>query len=402
MAQDPTNPPPGLRILLVSTLFPTTILTGGTLVPHKQALALRDMGHAVTLFGGQLRYVPSDWATLEGPDGIPARFVDVTGKLDPQAPEYFTNPRAEREFRVLLEQGFDVVHFHSLQGLGTSLVPLARETGAGTIVQMHDFFWVCDRQFLLTRDCRPCLGPGGPGCSCHADMGARPPRMTDLESADLLLVPTPQMRLWLANLGLEPSRMRVAGWPEAGLPDPSPATSWDITTPYLLYLGGASGEKGWPTLLLAAWGDESNSLRILCPGIAASAIPAELAGTLLGGPRAPREEISLLIQHANGVVVPSLAAETYSYVAREAMGLGVPVVITDGPGGVDCWQTRPDLVRLVPRGRADHLATAMLELLGSQSHGDPHAPADRRLPAELSAIYNELGEQGRARRGLNQ
>ena len=173
----------------------------------------------------------------------------------------------------LLETGFDLVHFHSLQGLGSELVRMARAAGARTVVQMHDFYWVCDRQFLVTKDLQPCMGPGGPGCPCPALNGIPPARITQLKHADALLAPTEQMRTWLANLGLDPHRIRVAGWPPASLPEPSETSNWATSAPYLLYLGGQSGEKGWPTLMLAAWGDETQTLRVLCPGVPERAVP---------------------------------------------------------------------------------------------------------------------------------
>lgn len=383
-----------MRVLLVSTLFPSTVFTGGTRVPVAQAEELRRLGHEVEFFGGYLSRMPGHGVVATDVGGFPARLVDVAGKLDPDDPGFFVNRDAEREFRALLGTGFDVVHFHSLQGLGSELVVMARAAGTRTVVQMHDFFWVCDRQFLVTRSHGACIGPGGPGCPCPRD-GGQPARVGHAEHADALLAPTEEMRTWLVNLGLDPRRIRVAGWPPATLPDPGGYLHWDTSEPYLLYLGGQSGEKGWPTLNLAAWGDDTQTLRVICPGIPQRSVPAEISKLLLGGPPASREQISLLMSRAHGVVVPSLAAETFSYVAREALGLGVPVIITDGPGGVDCWLSSPESVHLVPRGRPDHLRTAMLSLLVRPApHAHPFStpPAAQGLGEQLLAVYRGIEE----------
>jgi glycosyltransferase involved in cell wall biosynthesis len=379
-----------MRVLIVSSLFPRTVFTGGTRVPVAQAEELRRLGHDVEFFGGHLSRIPGQDDVTTDVSGFPARLVDVAGKLDPDDPAFFVNRAAERVFAKLLETGFDLVHFHSLQGLGSGLVGMARSAGARTVVQMHDFYWVCDRQFLVTKDLQPCRGPGGPSCPCPAPMQIHPTRITQLQHADVVLAPTQEMRTWLGNVGLDPQRIQVAGWPPAGLPKPCETTQWGISSPYLLYLGGQSSEKGWPTLMLAARGQESRALRVLCPGVPDRAIPGELANRLIGGPTAPREEIALLMSRGHGVVVPSLAAETFSYVAREALGLGTPVVITDGPGGVDCWLSSPDSVRLVPRGRSDHLRGAMLYLLGrpapdGRTGSSPPATVD--LGEQLLAVY---------------
>jgi glycosyltransferase involved in cell wall biosynthesis len=380
-----------MRVLMVSSLFPTTVVTGGTQVPVAQALALRELGHDVQLFGGYISHMPGQAIRATEVSGFPARLVDVAGRLDPEAPEFFVNPEAQRQFSTMLGGGFDVVHFHSLQGLGSAMVSMARARGVRTAVQMHDFFWVCDRQFLVTKDLRPCSGPGGLGCVCPVSQD-KPSRMAALAQADALLVPTDEMRRWLSNLGFDEGRLQVGGWPSPDLPPPAPHTQWDTSTPYVLYLGGLSSEKGWPTLLKAASGDDAASIRVLCPGIPERAIPGELHSRLVGGPVATRAEIALLMSHAHGVIVPSIAAETFSYVAREALSLGVPAVITDGPGGVDCWRTSPDSVILLPRGRSDHLRTAMVELLGREPPNRPvplSSPTD--LGHQLVDIYSAIG-----------
>ena len=378
-----------MRVLMVSALFPHTVFTGGTSVPLYQAAALRALGHDVHLFGGHISHLPGRSSERSVVSGFPATLVDVAGMLHPQSPEFFANPRAEREFTKVLDIGFDIVHLHSLQGLGAGLVEIAHAAGARIIVQMHDFYWVCDRQFLLTESLSPCSGLTQPGCECRLPAQAPSARSLSLHLADVLLVPTNEMRLWLANIGLDVSRVHVGGWPDPHLPTSATDTDWNTSTPYLLYLGGASGEKGWPTLLEAAWGDGSGQLRVLCPGVAPGAIPGELQSILEGGPKAPRDEISRLMRDACGVVVPSLAAETFSYVAREALGLGTPVVITDGPGGVDCAKIAPELVHLVPRGRSDHLRSAMSMMLSADRRSmTPHPPAPGPdLGTQLLGIY---------------
>ena len=385
---------PSIRVLLVSALFPHSVFTGGTKVPLAQATALRELGHEIHFFGGYLSRVPGQTRTTTQISGIPATLVDVAGKLDPDDPAFFANAEAEREFSRILDTGFDVVHFHSLQGLGFALVRLAEGSGSRTVVQMHDFFWVCDRQFLVTKDLMPCAGPGGLGCRCPAVSEIEPSRISALAQADALLVPTQEMRMWLSNLGIDEGRVQVGGWPSAELPAPALTTKWDTSVPYILYLGGLSSEKGWMSLLLAAWGDDSETVRILCPGVPRGAIPGNLHGKLIGGPVAPRDEISLLMSRAHGVAVPSVAAETFSYVAREALSLGIPVVVTDGPGGVDCWRSSPEQVLLVPRGRHDHLRTAMVELLGRPTpEGRNHATSSGTgLGSQLVSIYSEIGE----------
>ena len=87
-----------MRVLLVSTLFPTTVFTGGTRVPVAQAEELHRLGHEVHLFGGYLSRLPDHSVQTAEISGFPARLVDVAGKLDPDDPAFFVNRDAEREF----------------------------------------------------------------------------------------------------------------------------------------------------------------------------------------------------------------------------------------------------------------------------------------------------------------
>lgn len=42
----------------------------------------------------------------------------------------------------------DIVHFHSIQGLGVKLISLAKECGSKVIVTMHDWWWLCPFSFM--------------------------------------------------------------------------------------------------------------------------------------------------------------------------------------------------------------------------------------------------------------
>ncbi|MGZ5026136.1 MAG: PIG-L family deacetylase [Methylobacter sp.] len=45
----------------------------------------------------------------------------------------------------------DIVHFHSIQGIGVSVIDLCSQKGIKYIVTLHDAWWLCGRQFMITK-----------------------------------------------------------------------------------------------------------------------------------------------------------------------------------------------------------------------------------------------------------
>src|SRR4051794_40435148 len=50
----------------------------------------------------------------------------------------------------------DVVHLHSVQGLGASLCDACIEQNIPYVITLHDAWWICERQFMVNRESRFC------------------------------------------------------------------------------------------------------------------------------------------------------------------------------------------------------------------------------------------------------
>jgi glycosyltransferase involved in cell wall biosynthesis len=96
----------------------------------------------------------------------------------------------------------------------------------------------------------------------------------------------------------------------------------------------------------------------------------------------------------DGVVLPTLCAESYSFAADEAAALGVPILASDLGALTDRATGRH---ALFPRGDAAALAKLLAELAADPARRDamivapapPLTHAGRHL-AELSAVYDAL------------
>lgn len=65
----------------------------------------------------------------------------------------FDNPDVTKAFADVLEVVQpDIVHFHSIQGIGVGAVDLCIKRGIKYVITLHDAWWVCGRQFMINRE----------------------------------------------------------------------------------------------------------------------------------------------------------------------------------------------------------------------------------------------------------
>ena len=383
-----------MRLALVSAHYPPDFVSGGTLVPARLAQRLRQAGHDVRVFAGHLgpgRRALEEWDEVV--DGVPVRWISVAPYTDWAGAENADNPGAARAFRRWLqEHPADVVHLHSLQTLGGGLVPAARDSGARVVVTMHDFWWVCGRQFLVSPDSRPCCLVVDCGvCPCEVDaawLHDRDARLRDqLAAADVVLAPSRSAARVLAANGVDGARLRVD---ENGLPEPLPAGTAtprpDGAPLRLLFTGGRDALKGLPVLRralarladlpgwqLTAYGVEPADLE--APGLPVRALPAFRPA-----------QLPEVLAAADVLVLPSLMRESHSLVTREALAAGLAVVCTDTLGPEEAVSSGTNGL-VVPAGDDLVLAEALRGLVE-----DP-AEVARLRAAGLLTPLRSLDEQ---------
>ncbi|WP_282295824.1 glycosyltransferase [Stenotrophomonas sp. PS02289] len=69
----------------------------------------------------------------------------------------FDNPYAVIGFREVLRSWRpDVVHIHSIQGIGIQIAEACQDEGIPFVVTLHDAWWICDRQFMVNNEGRYC------------------------------------------------------------------------------------------------------------------------------------------------------------------------------------------------------------------------------------------------------
>ncbi len=364
-----------MRVVVVSAHFPPNHVSGGTLVPQRVARELRRRGHEVVVYAGYLDETREPLSTWEetDPEGLRVRWVVTTPWTAWNDPLNSDNPGVTEDFSAWLEtERPDVVHVHSLQTLGGGIVPAAKSAGAAVVVTMHDFWWVCARQFLVDREVRPCsLVVDCGSCECAVDsrwLAARDDRLRhQLESADVILAPSASAARVLVANGVDERRVRVD---ENGLTGPAggPPARAHVETGgpvRFLFTGGADPMKGLPVLLEAVRSlpqDGTWTLDLYGVEAVRRALPK---GVTLHPPYAPGEVEGILSSH-DVLLLPSVARETHSLVTREALAAGLAVVCSDAPGPEEAVQHGVNGF-VVPAGEPRPLATAIARLARDRS-----------------------------------
>lgn len=365
-----------MRVTVVSAHYPPNFVSGGTLQPQRLAHGLRSRGHDIQVFAGWLgARKPLDTWTEVDDTGMPVQWISSGEWIGWEIERNWYNIPVARVFREHLEEFRpDVVHLHSLQSLGGALVPVAKEFGARVVVTMHDFWWLCTRQFLVDPEYNPCCLVQTAGiCPCQNGPERRDERTatlaTLLASADLVLAPSSKAADVLIANGIAPGRVEVD---ENGLPAsvaerlgqqrPSRPPHELDTAIRFLYAGGPDPMKGIRTLLDAA--DSLGNLEGWQVTAVGAAEYLEKTSTQIDPGRVKvrppylPDELDKVLDEHDVLVLPSLARETHSLLTREALAAGIPVICSDTPGPTEVIFNEVNGL-VVPAGDVEALASAM-------------------------------------------
>ena len=404
-----------MHILTVSAHYPPNFVSGGTLQPQRISRGLRARGHEVSVYAGWIgdRRPLESWADTDE-TGMDVRWVVSSPWIGWADERNWNNPAVAEHFRAHVEAlKPDIVHFNALQSLGAGLLPVARAAGARVVVTMHDFWWLCSRQFLVGTDLVPCsLVTDAGSCPCEVDIAWRSHRAASLAtllgSADLVVAPSASTTRVLAANGVAPHRLRVD---ENGLPA---EVVTELTTPNrparvvaadqpvrLLYAGGPNVMKGISVLV------EATRRLAAVPGWRVSGYGVQeyldQAGESVDGlpfdvlePFDPADLSAVLAAH-DVLVLPSVARESHSLLTREALAAGLPVVCTDTLGPEEVVTNGTNGL-VVPAADAGALASAIErlvsrpELLRQMQVGAAEPVPARSIEQQVEGLEATFGE----------
>jgi len=382
------TPAPPLRVLLVPNAYPPSSRGG--------------IETYVTLLAEELRaqhvepLVLHPHRDLSRPDyELQDDVVDGTRVLRINRPENlwhqeYGDQRFEAMFAELIrEHRIDVVHFHHLcDGLSPSLIEIARHAGASTVVTLHDGYVSCAKGHAVDAAGLPCSGATSVA-KCVACVGRGAERdapvrlqltqradvrnrvMADaLAQADLVTAPSRYLAEltraapWAVDLAVE---VRPLGLDLASLgPRRAPRRRSPGAPLRVVVMGNVrvhpSGTDTKGGVLIAAAAQSLPGLRVDVFGDVDAVFAQVLATapniTVRGRYRA--EQRADILADADVLLIAS-PVESFSFAAREALALGVPVVTSDGGALPEAVTDRVDGLTF-HAGSARDLVRALSEL----------------------------------------
>lgn len=370
-----------MRLLLMNVHFKPTTYGGATVVAEELALALA-AHHGAEIFVisavSRRDLVPYAVQRVEV-QGMPHFLINLP--LDRSIQEVESNPRvAERVAQIAQFVEPDLAHVHCVQDLGAASIMALKAAGIPVILSVHDFWWVCERQFMMR--------PNGQYCGqdpirvdrcrgCVDDVTRTRARNDMLgqvaDACDLVTYPTHfAMDLCLRSGLGDPARSVVL---ENGIKPPGAdfaakqAAHRASGKPFTFgYLGGPSDSKGWPMLRRAMMdlGRDDFELNLV------NGSPwgnwwdghdlSKLRGTVRVTPRFSQDELDDFFAGIDCLLFLSQWKETFGLTIREAISRGIRIIQTDSGGTVD--HPLADPLRLIPLGnQADRLKTEIIRVL---------------------------------------
>ena len=347
-------------------------------------------------------------------DGFPVTRIVTTDAFPDEEERNWRHPAVEPAFQAFLaEQRPQVVHFHSIQSLGGSVVGVAKRAGARVVVTMHDLWWVCQRQFCIDLTYQPCIPMVTPGsCACLLGSGPLFERRSyldrTLEEADLVVAPSrslvERLRMTGVRNRVEVDANAVAVAPSVRPQGPSRLGDGPL---HLLYIGGDMKQKGIHVLGEALRRLQDASVRIEIDLYGVDPLSLEVRAWL-GGTRArlhrpfEPQELDRVVAGHDALVAPSVMYESSSRAVREALVRGIPVIATEVGGPEEVVEDGVNGL-LVPPADPAALAAAICRLHQDRSllarlsgvgpRGD--VPTTQAQANHLEALYESIGGSAR-------
>jgi glycosyltransferase involved in cell wall biosynthesis len=321
---------------MLTTFYPPYSFGGDAIFVRNLSRELVARGHEVHVI-----HCLDSYRTLGGvphePDHAAAGVVvhaleSRAGVLSPFVTHQTGRPlfKAQR-IREILEQRFDVIHFHNVSLIGG---PKLLEYGSGIkLYTFHEYWLMCQTHLLFRFNRAPCETRR---CNLCALMYGRPPQWW--RASGLI-----ERAVRHVDSFLSPSRFAMATHLRHGLDIPIvhlPSFVPDIerlsaappsSAPYFLYVGRLEHVKGAHTLIdpflrwgkvplkIAGTGSEENALRRL----AGRSDRIQFVGHTTG------DALRRLYAGATAVIVPSLCFEISPLVILEAFREATPVIVRD-------------------------------------------------------------------------
>ncbi len=379
------------HVLVVNIYFAPYTYGGATVVAEQVARALtRDHGFRVSAVSAFSRGDLAPYALIKTEtDGIVNYLINLPHGR-PYA-ETYDNPQVtELLDRLIRRLGPDLLHVHCVQDIGAGVIHAARRQNLPVILSTHDFWWICERQFMIRMDGTYCAQDpiAIENCrGCIDNMSRARTRDSILReaaaSADLITFPSHFAHDLSQRSGLGARASMV--W-ENGVHLPGPgffqAQARRRAGGRLAFgfVGGPSQIKGWPIIRQAF---ERLKTDVAFDGYL---VDGSLDGSWWRGvdisgmvgnwqvvERFDQDTLDDFYARIDVLLFMSQWKETFGLTIREALARGIRVIQTDSGGTTE--HAAADPARLIPIGAGPQRLMAEIErvLAAPEAHPQPLA-----------------------------
>lgn len=142
------------KIVICTNAYPPRFIGGAELIAHYQAKILKKQGHEVLVFAGMADDKGKRYSVKKDIfERIPVQRVCLHSCDYSREFVNFYHREVEDLFiRLLDDFSPDIVHFHNIIGLSVGLPKIARRRKIRTILTLHDYWAICNKNTLIKDD----------------------------------------------------------------------------------------------------------------------------------------------------------------------------------------------------------------------------------------------------------
>ena len=396
----PTHKPAKKKIAIVNVFYPPQAVGGATRVVHDNVNDLIDeFGDTFdvcvfTTRNGEKPYELVDYVQ----DGV--RVSAISTESTPNLEQRMVDPQMAVAFRRFLDREKpDLVHFHCVQRLTTSVLSETRIQNIPYVITAHDGWWISDSQFLVDEH-------DAINLYTYKDNFGEPPQhmgerqraiRKDIMGARHILAVSDQFADIYRKTGLDHTITIENGVSQ--LPDTQRIASQSGRV-RLAHIGGVSRHKGFHLVKHALMSrPDFTNLELLVVDHASQkgAVAREVWGStpVTIVPKVPQSEIANLFSTIDVLLAPSIWPESFGLVTREALMCGCRVIASDR-GAVGACIDHGENGLIVSVDTIDGVRDALAEVNANHDFyltppaAKPVLRPARQQARDLAALYTRL------------
>lgn len=365
------------HILIANVFFAPNSYGGATVVAEEVAQALKQIGgFRITAVSLCMRNDLAPYVVIKTQmNGITNYLINVPSQRS-YGEMYDNQAITVRIAELLAALTPDLVHVHCVQDMGTGIIGAAEALHIPVVLSVHDFWWICDRQFMIRVDQRYCAQDPVriDACKGCADSfwaaKVRHRHLREMASkAALVTYPSKFAKQLSENSGFAPGAGVV--WqngvrlPEASFFERQAARRQKDSRVTFGFVGGPSQIKGWPQIRDAFEAMGRDDFRVMlvdgsldAPWWSKTSFE-KYPGEWVVHPRFSQDTMDDFYVEIDVLLFMSQWKETFGLAIREALARGVKVIQTDSGGTME--HDAIDVDKLIPIGAPSHVLRTQLE-----------------------------------------